>query len=268
LSLRHVTGGVLVAMLGLGLGVPQNSAAAKELRATHTASQQSSPTSHDSTASAAGNTAAPAGAPQGLNLSVSPYIVDVGGDVSVTVSAKHWSGPVSVSLSFLSPHHGFSGAMVWTAQCSCFRLNVFLAKRVHKLELAHATATVKSGKRTYIRHTTFQVRGLLPNGKSFAPGGTPYLANWVSDPQPVQNEFVHFCAWTRALDAFPVSGTPVTFVVHFPQRTQKWFAGLTDGNGVRCSSKNIHHAKVGAVVKVDVYAGKLHGRTSFTTRSG
>jgi hypothetical protein len=157
--------------------------------------------------------------------------------------------------------------MVWTPQCSCFRLNVFIAKRVHGLELARATATVTVGKTSFIRHNTFQVRGLLPNGTQFAPGGTPYLADWVSNPQPVQNEVVHFCAWTRALDSFPIVGMPVTFVVHFPQRTQKWFAGLTNGNGVSCSSKNIHHAKIGAKVTVDVYAGKLHGQTSFTTRS-
>ena len=211
--------------------------------------------------------AAPDAAPPGLSLSAGPSIVDVGSDVALKVSATRWTGPAAVSVTFLSPHHGFSGKMVFASQCNCFRLNVFLAKRSHALETARVTARVTVRKQTFILHRTFEVRGLTANGKTFSSGGTPQLAGWVSDPQPVQNEFEHFCAWTRASDAFPIHGLPVTFVVHFQTRTQKWFAGLTGSNGVLCSSKDIQHAKIGFATAVDIYAGRLHQQTSFTPRT-
>jgi hypothetical protein len=157
--------------------------------------------------------------------------------------------------------------MVFAASCNCFRLAVFLAKRSHALETSRVTARVTVRKQTFVLRKIFQVRGLTSNGKSFSPGGAPHLAAWVSNPQPLQNEFEHFCAWTRASDAFPIRGIPVTFVVHYKQRNQKWFAGLTGTNGVVCSSKNIFHAKIGFAAAVDIYAGKLHQRTSFTPRS-
>jgi hypothetical protein len=205
-------------------------------------------------------------APANLNLTVTPFIMDVGSAVQITVSAKHFPQGTKVVVSFLSPHHGFTGAMTWTPQCSCFRLDVLLARRIHPLESARVTATIKVGQSSYVRKNNFQIRGLAPDGKHFAPGGTPYLASWVSDSQPVQNESEHFCAWTRARDSFPISGTPVTFVVHYQSRTARWFAGFTGATGVICSSKNIFHARVGYQVKVDVYAGKLHGQASFTPR--
>jgi hypothetical protein len=211
--------------------------------------------------------AAPVVAPQGLSLTAGPPIVDVGGDVGLKVTATRWTGPASVSVTFLSPHHGFSGKMVFASQCNCFRLNVFLAKRSHALETARVTARVTVRKQTFVLRNAFEVRGLTANGKTFSPGGTPHLAGWVSDPQPVQNEFVHFCAWTQASDAFPIHGVPVTFVVHYQKRTQKWFAGLTGSNGVLCSSKDIYHAKIGFAAAVDIYAGRLHERTSFTPRT-
>jgi hypothetical protein len=209
-----------------------------------------------------------ASAPAGLNLSVSPSLVDVGSAVMLTVSAKHFAPGTSVTVKFLSPHHGFSGKMGWTPQCSCFKLDVFLAKRSHGLEMARATALVTVGGKTFARTNRFQIRGLTPNGKRFSAGGTPYLAAWVSNPQPLQNESEHFCAWTRALDSFPITGMPVTFVVHYQSRKAKWFAGYTGTTGTACSSKNIFHAKVGYAVHVDVYAGHLHKQVIFTPRSG
>jgi hypothetical protein len=211
--------------------------------------------------------AAPTLAPPGLNVSATPSIVDVGSSVTLKVSATRWPAPAAVTVTFLSPHHGFSGKMPFAPSCNCFRLAVFLAKRSHALEAARVTARVTVRKTTFVLRKRFQVRGLTANGKTFSPGGTPHLAAWVSDPQPAQSEFEHFCAWTRASDAFPIRGVPVTFVVHYKQRNQKWFAGLTGATGVVCSSKNIFHAKVGFVATVDVYAGKLHQRTSFTPRS-
>jgi hypothetical protein len=205
--------------------------------------------------------------PAGLGLRVSPAMVDVGNAETLTVVAQHFPQGTAVTVSFLSLHHGFSGKMLWTPQCKCFRLNVLLAKRAHGVETAKAKATVTVGGKSYVRTNHFDIRGLLPDLKHYAPGGTPYLAGWISDPQPVQNEALHFCAWTRALDSFPISGIPVSFVVHFQSRKSHWYAGLTGPNGVRCSVKNIYHAKVGVPVKVDVYAGKLHTSTTFTPRA-
>jgi hypothetical protein len=207
-------------------------------------------------------------APASLGLITSPSIVDVGSAVALTVSAKHFPTGTTVTVKFLSPHHGFTGKMSWTPQCSCFKLDVFLAKRTHGLEMAKATAVVTAGNQTFVRTNHFQIRGLAPDGKHYAPGGTPYLAAWISNPQPLQNESEHFCAWTRALDAFPIAGVPVTFVVNYQSRKSKWFAGFTGANGTKCSSKNIFHAKVGYTVRVGVYAGKLYKQMTFTPRKG
>jgi hypothetical protein len=210
---------------------------------------------------------AAATAPAGLGLSVSPSIVDVGSAVMFSVTAKHFAPGTSVTVKFLSAHHGFTGKMGWTPQCKCFKLDVFLAKRSHQLEVAKATAIVSVGGTTFTRTNRFQIRGLTPDTKRFSAGGTPHLAVWVSNPQPLQNESEHFCAWTRASDSFPITGVPVTFVVHFQSRKAKWFAGFTGGTGTACSSKNIFHAKAGYPVRVDVYAGKLHKQVTFTPRT-
>jgi hypothetical protein len=158
--------------------------------------------------------------------------------------------------------------MVWEGSCSCFEIAVALARRIHSIETARATARVRSGKTLATASTTFMIRGLAPNGRDYAPGGTPSLTGWVSDPQPVRNESQHYCAWVKTADGLGVRGFRVRFVVHFRQRTQHWNAGVTGSSGVVCSYKSIGNAKLGARVTVDVYAGALHNRTAFTPRSG
>lgn len=205
-------------------------------------------------------------APANLRLTAAPGIVDVGDNVTLTVAARRFPQATSVGVSFLSAHHGFSGRMKFVGRCKCFQLTVALAKRSHALERARVTATVTVKGRAYVRRSAFQIRGLTPDGKRFSPGGKPYLSSWVSDPQPLLNQYQHYCAWTKALDAFPISGMPVSFVVHYPGRTQRWFAGFTGANGVICSSKKLGAARAGAAVTVDIYAGRLRGKATFTPR--
>ena len=203
----------------------------------------------------------------GLQLKSSASIVDVGEAVQFTLTAKAWPARTRASLSFVSPHHGFSGTMQWDGRCGCFRIAVALARRIHPLENARATATVRAGALTGSASTTFQIRGLAANGRDFSPGGTPSLQAWVADPNPVRNEYQHYCAWVKTVDGLGVRGIPVTFVVHFPGRTQKWYVGLTGTTGLLCSHKSIGNAKLGAQVLVDVYGGRLHAQARFTARS-
>lgn len=216
---------------------------------------------------AAGHHAARSGAlPVGLRLTASPGVADVGADESFTLTAKHWGGPASVSLSFLSPHHGFTGAMDWDRGCNCFRLAVSLARRIHPLELARSTATVHAGNRSESTSATFLIRGLAPNGRDFAPGGPPALAAWVSDPAPFQGEYEHYCGWVKTADGLGVAGVPIHIVAHFPGSTRKWFAGKTAASGILCSHKSIGKTPAGKTVRVDIYARSLHASTSFTPR--
>jgi hypothetical protein len=159
--------------------------------------------------------------------------------------------------------------MQWDGHCACFRVAVALARRIHGLETARATATLRynSNRSSAIASTTFQIRGLAPNGHDYAPGGTPSLQAWVADPNPVAKEFQHYCAWVKTADGLGVRGFPVTFVVHFGSKAQKWYAGLTGTAGLVCSHKSIGSPKVGVKVTVDVYAGRLHKRAAFTPRS-
>ncbi|HEX6507264.1 MAG TPA: hypothetical protein VF221_06490, partial [Chloroflexota bacterium] len=112
-------------------------------------------------------------APPGLTLTASPSLVDVGDAVTFTLSARSWTGSAGAVLSFVSPHHGFTGRMLWVPQCSCFSIAVALAKRIHPIETATSTATVTYPGGTTKVYARFQIRGLASNGKSLAPGGTP-----------------------------------------------------------------------------------------------
>lgn len=214
-----------------------------------------------------GPAAPPAAGFVGLQLKSSTSIVDVGEAVQFTLTAKSWPGRTRASLSFVSPHHGFSGTMQWDGRCGCFRIAVALARRIHALENARATATVHAGALTGLASTTFQIRGLAPNGSDYAPGGTPSLQAWVADPNPVRNEFQHYCAWVKTVDGLGVRGVPITFVVHYASRTQKWYAGLSGTTGLVCSHKSIGNAKLGAQVVVDVYGGRMHTQARFTPRA-
>ena len=208
-----------------------------------------------------------ASAPPGLRLSESPSLVDVGDAVSFALSATSWPSRAGATLSFVSLHHGFTGKMQWDVTCSCFRIAVALARRIHPIEVARAKAAVVSGGTATAVTTTFQIRGLAPNGRDFAPGGIPSVTGWVSDPGPVKGEYEHFCAWVKTTDGLGVSGYHVQFVVHFVNRTQKIDGGVTGSSGIVCRSRQLGNPQSGIRVTVDVYANNLHTHTAFTPRS-
>lgn len=200
----------------------------------------------------------------GAQLSATPSITDVGDQVTLTLTATRFTPRSSVAVRFLSPHHGFSGPMPWDPRCNCFRLAVFLAKRSHALEPARVSAVIKAGKGVTTVYTSFQIRGLTPDGRAYVQGGTPIFSAWVGDPTPVATEFQHYCVWARTSDALGVSGLTVKLSVHFAQHTENWTAGVTGPSGVLCVRRSIGHPLVGKAVRVDAYAGNLHAQTSFT----
>lgn len=204
--------------------------------------------------------------PSGLQLSAQPAEVDVGGNVLFTMTARQWPAPAGVLLTFVSPHHSFTGQMPWDGSCSCFRLTVTLAKRAHQLEPAKVTATVRAGKSSESAGATFLIRGLAANGHGFAAGGPPQLTGWVTDPNPVPNENEHYCAWVRTPDGLGVSGMKVRFAVHFQAGTRSWTVGPTGASGIICLHRSIGQIELGQQVPVDIYAGALHAQTSFTPR--
>lgn len=204
--------------------------------------------------------------PPGLRLAATPGLVDVGTYVTFSLTATSWPAAATATLTFVSPHHGFTGRMVWEPACSCFRISVDLARRIHPLENAKATAIVRYRGATFTTAAAFMVRGLARNGRDFAPGGTAHLTAWVSDPAPFQGEYEHFCGWVRTADGLGVAGYPVSFVAHFTDRTLSWVGGVTTTTGIVCSHKPIGKPAPGKAVIVDVYAGSLHYRTSFTPR--
>lgn len=211
--------------------------------------------------------ASPAPRVPGLKLTVSPPILDVGARGTFTVSASSWPGPASVSLRFTSPHHGFSGSMLWDVACKCFRLQVSLVKQVHPLERASATAYVRVGKMTVPASTGFFIRGLAPGGRTYAPGGAPILSGWVSDPSPSPGEYEHYCAWVRAADSLGIPGVRVRIDVHFKGGVQHLNGGKTSTVGTACVHRSIGKPPPKVKVPVDIYAGSQHVRTSFTPRA-
>lgn len=211
--------------------------------------------------------AAPEAVPVGLTLSASPSVVDVGSPVVFTLRARNWNGPVSVTLSFLSPHHGFTGPMTWRPACACFQLAVVLARRIHALETARAVVRVRADGIVSSASTTFQIRGLANNGRDFAPGGQVLLTAWVSDPHPSKNQYQHYCALTRTVDGLGVPGYRVRFVVRFPTGNRTYAAGPTGRNGVACTSKSIGALRSGTIVRVRVYAGNLQTSLRFKSQT-
>lgn len=202
----------------------------------------------------------------GLSLSATPAIVDVGNAVTLTLTARQWTPHSTVIARFLSPHHGFSGTMPWDPRCGCFRLAISLAKRIHGLEQARATAIVTAGTRTSTVFSNFQIRGLAPGGRTYAPGGTPMLSVWVGDPSPVATEYQHYCVWVHTSDSLGVAGLRVKFSVHFATHVENWTAGVTSATGVVCTRRSVGHPQVGVPVLVNAYAGSLQAQTSFTPR--
>jgi hypothetical protein len=200
----------------------------------------------------------------GAQLAATPYLTDVGDQVTLTLTATRFTPKSSVIVRFLSPHHGFSGPMPWDPRCNCFRLAIFLAKRSHPLEAARASAVITAGRSITTVYTTFQIRGLTPNGQAYVSGGTPIFSAWVGDPSPIATEFQHYCVWVRTADALGVAGLTVKLSVHFAQHTENWTAGVTGPSGVLCVRRSIGHPLVGKTVRVDAYAGSLHAQTSFT----
>lgn len=201
----------------------------------------------------------------GLSLHVAP-IVDVGGNATFSLTARKWPSTATVSLRFLSPHHGFSGTMLWDVTCHCYRLAVSLAKRVHPLEHGTAWADVRVGANSQVVSTGFQIRGLAAGGKTYSPGGRMYLTSWVSDRQPFVHEWQHFCAWMHASDAFPERGVRVHFIVHYKTGSLTINGGRTGADGVTCKHVKIPTVPAGVAVPVDTRAGSLHMRVSFTPR--
>lgn len=209
---------------------------------------------------------APAGAAvPGLALRVAP-IVDVGTRPTFSLYARSWPSSGRATLRYLSPNHGFTGSMLWDVTCRCFRLAVALGRRVHPLERAHAWATVRFAHGTATATATFAIRGLAPDRRRYAPGGTPHLNSWVGDPRPAQGMTQHFCAWLHATDAYGFSGVRVRFVVGYLPTPQQ-LAAQTNANGLACARGAVSSGQVGVVVKVNVYAGKLHGVATFTPRA-
>lgn len=203
----------------------------------------------------------------GARLTATPSLTDVGDQVTLTLTATHFTPHSSVIVRFLSPHHGFSGSMPWDPRCNCFRLAIFLAKRVHPLELSRASAVITAGKASTTAYTTFQIRGLTPSGQAYVPGGAATFSVWVGDPAPVATEFQHYCVWARTADALGISGLTVKFTVRFQQHTETWRAGVTGASGVLCARRSIGHPLPGFNVYVDAYAGNLHAQTNFTPRA-
>ncbi|HLJ68897.1 MAG TPA: hypothetical protein VKX16_16200 [Chloroflexota bacterium] len=203
----------------------------------------------------------------GLTLAASPAITDVGGDVLFVLTARSWPGHVTASVSFVSPHHGFTGQMGWTGSCSCFKLAVALAKRVHPLERARATATIKAGTATRTVSTVFQIRGMAANGRGFAPGGTPQLTAWIGDPQPNPKDAQHFCAWVTTSDGLGVPGAAVSFTVRSRGHTLSWSAGKTGTTGVVCAHRVIAFVRAGTTVYVTVYAGSMRHQLQYIPHS-
>lgn len=209
------------------------------------------------------------GAPQqnaGLALRATPQIVDVGGAVVLTLTALQFPKVAYASVSFVSLHHGYSGAMPWRPNCSCFQIGVQIARRTHTLEIARAIARLRYGGHTVSTTTSFTIRGLSRNGKDFAPGGSVGVTGWVSDPQPVQREVEHFCVWVKTLDGLGVPGRLASYVVHFKKRTASWRGPSTDHGGVACALRNIGFAHAGYRVRVDIYAAGERTTAYFTPR--
>jgi len=202
----------------------------------------------------------------GARLTATPSLTDVGDQVTLTLTATRFTPKSSVSVRFLSTHHGFSGSMPWDPRCNCFRLAIFLAKRSHSLELSRASAVIRAGTTFTTVYTTFQIRGLTPSGQAYALGGTPIISAWVGDPNPVGTEFQHYCVWARTADALGVAGLTIKLSVHFQQHTENWTAGVTGSSGVLCARRSVGHPLPGFTVRVDAYAGSLHAQTSFTPR--
>lgn len=210
---------------------------------------------------------APAGTPPvGLQFTALPSLVDVGQEVGLTVSASRWNGPASVKVAFLSRHHGFSGAMTYQTTCLCFRVGVFLARRIHPLEQARAVAQITYQHARVQLVTFFTIRGLARNGRDYAPGGTSSLTTWISDPRPLAGEYQHYCVWVRTADALGVTGVVSRFVVHFDGATRTYSAGKTASTGIACVQRSVGTPLPGVRVTVDAYAGSLHARTAFTPR--
>jgi hypothetical protein len=210
---------------------------------------------------------APAPALRGLSLSASPGIVDVGDNVLLVLSARSWPRPVKVTVSFLSGHHGFTGQMIWSGSCACFRIAVSLARRIHPLERARAVATIVMGRQRLSASAGFWVRGLAANGRDFAPGGPQTLSAWVSDPQPLPRESVHVCAWVKTPDGLGVGGMKVRFLLRFGGKSQAWNAGVTNQDGIACSRRTVAANAVGHTVSLDAYAGALHVQTRFSPKA-
>ncbi len=204
---------------------------------------------------------------KGASLSESPQLVDVGQQVTFTLHAVQFIPNSKVAIRFLSPHHGYAGPMPWDVQCGCFRLAVSLAKRIHPLETARASAVITAGGSSTTVYSTFQIRGLAPGGRAYAVGGTPILTTWVGDPTPVATEFQHYCVWARTSDALGIPNLKVRLSVHFAQHTENWTAGTTGASGVLCVRRSIGHPAVGVPVHVVAYAGALQAETTFTPHS-
>ncbi len=204
--------------------------------------------------------------PVGLQFTALPSLVDVGQEVILSVSASHWNGPASVKVAFLSRHHGFSGVMTYQTTCLCFRIGVFLARRIHPLEQARAVAQITYQHGQVQRVAFFTIRGLARNGRNYAPGGKLSLTTWVSDPRPLAREYQHYCVWVRTADALGVTGVPTRFVVHFDGATRTYTAGKTASTGIACVQRSVGTPLPGVRVNVDAYAGRLHARTAFTPR--
>jgi hypothetical protein len=157
--------------------------------------------------------------------------------------------------------------MVWVNTCACFRLAVYVARRVHPLETATAKAIVKTKAGIAVTSQTFQIRGLAPNGKDFSPGGTPALSAWVSLPRPADGDEQHYCAWLKTVDNLGVPGIRVKFVVHFLEGNQQWTSAPTGPSGIVCTQRSVGNAVPDYKVPVDVYAAGQHVRVSFTPRA-
>lgn len=206
-------------------------------------------------------------APINLALRVSPYIVDVGKAGTFVVDGKQWPAKTSVTLSFVSPHHGFTGKMRWGGSCGCFDLAVSLARRSHALEQAHAVARITwpGGKRQV--RAAFMIRGLAKTGKGYSPGGRTFLAAWVSDPRPFAGQYEHFCGWDHTLDRLGVPHMRVRFLVRYPGKAQSFTSGATTSTGAQCVDKKVPRGLAKKTITVDVYSAGLHVRTTFQPSS-
>jgi hypothetical protein len=101
-----------------------------------------------------------------ITVSAWPHRVHVGQRVQVTVRANQpWIPGSRVTVVLSATNHNITIGAPWDGRCSCFRVWIYLIPRVHPPEPARIVAHALAGGHWYQATTTFEIYGLLPNGR-------------------------------------------------------------------------------------------------------